>query len=290
MRSVDTLTRQRHCSDMLTLLVFILLGVIILFPVVRFAAFLISNHVSGDLAEIRERLGSLPWPLVRGLATAMAAEPIAIFSVVKLLVSRSERGGEGIPILLTHGLYHNKTAWWYFKRQLRRAGFTNLHTYQYNSFTKDFNVAVAGMESKLDELLGDDPDGRVILVGHSMGGLVSRCVAGQYAYRDRVAALITLGSPHKGSVLAYLGCNRMARGLIPGQYISKRVAEMPDPNCPRLGIYTLTDDYVCPFHLLRTGRDSWEEQICSPMGHVWMLYSREITERVIRFLQDKGID
>ena len=44
---------------------------------------------------------------------------------------------------MVHGLYHNRTAWLIMKRRLRKAGYTNLHTYQYNSFTRDFEPAGA---------------------------------------------------------------------------------------------------------------------------------------------------
>jgi len=216
----------------------------------------------------------------------MIAEPIALFGSARLLFSKPEPNGEDTPILLVHGLYHNRTAWWLFERRLRHAGFTNVHTFQYNSFTRDFGTALCGMERKMEELLGDDLTNRVILIGHSLGGLVCRVTAGRYQYRDRVAGLITLGSPHKGSDLAYLGGNRMARDLMPRRYIPKRVKESPDPNCSRLGIYTLTDDYVFPLESLRTGREGWQERICSPMGHIWMLYSTEVTDMALGFLQE----
>ena len=186
---------------------------------------------------------------------------------------------------MVHGLYHNRTAWLVFARRLRRAGFENLHTFGYNSFTRDFDHALAGLKERIGELLADDPEGRVILVGHSLGGLLCRCAAGDPRFCDRVAALVTLGSPHGGSELAWLGGNRMARGLIPGRDIPEAVAGAPDPDCPRLAIYTMADDYVIPLDLLRIGRPGWEERVCAPMGHVWMLYSPEVAGMVIDFLR-----
>lgn len=44
---------------------------------------------------------------------------------------------------------------------------------------------------------------QVILVGHSMGGLVSRSYIQSSAYQNDVARLITLGTPHRGSAEAY---------------------------------------------------------------------------------------
>lgn len=196
--------------------------------------------------------------------------------------------GKGTPIVLVHGLFHNSSGWLVMLRRLRRAGFTNLHTYQYDSFFGTFEPAVQGLEQKLDQVLKASPENKVILIGHSLGGLVCRKAAGNSLYTDRIAGLVALGSPHHGSDLAWLGGNRMSRGLIPGRAISKAVASVPDPSCPKLAIYTLVDDFVFPLKMLLPGREGWTERVCSPMGHVWMLLSGEVFRMVVEFL--RGID
>nr|WP_321255020.1 alpha/beta fold hydrolase [uncultured Pseudodesulfovibrio sp.] len=270
---------------MLIFILSLMVFIIVVLSVLRYGAFILSNGIAGQLSEIREGTGQMDRAVGKGVLTSVAADCIVLpTSLLALLPDRDEYA-PGTPILMVHGLYHNKSAWTVFRRRLKQAGFSNLHTYQYNSFTKDFDTALAGMEAKLNQVLAQSSDGKVILIGHSLGGLVSRCVAGKTEYQDRVAALITLGSPHKGSDLAWLGSNRMARSLIPGRYIAQKVEGTPDPNCPRLGIYTLTDDYVFPLDMLRTGRAGWKEQICSPMSHVWMLFSEEVAEMAIEFLR-----
>lgn len=270
---------------MLIFIFLLIIVVLVVLSVLRYGAFILSNGIAGQLSEIREGVGQMDRAVGKGLLTSVAADCIVLPSSLLALLPDREEHASGTPILMVHGLYHNKSAWTVFRRRFKQAGFSNLHTYQYNSFTKDFDTALVGMEAKLDELFAQSADGKVILIGHSLGGLVSRCIAGKAAYRDRVAALITLGSPHKGSDLAWLGGNRMARSLIPGRYIAQTVEGTPDPNCPRLGIYTLTDDYVFPLDMLRTGRAGWQERICSPMSHVWMLFSEEVAEMAIEFLR-----
>jgi len=215
----------------------------------------------------------------------MSAEVIAVATYPMGWFGHSKPRACGPPVLMVHGLFHNSSAWLLFGRRLKRAGFRNLHTYQYNSFTKDFAQAVQGLEQRLDKLPVNGPDSKVILVGHSLGGLICRYVAGNSRYRDKVRAIVTLGSPHKGSDLALFGGNRMARGLIPGKSTPASVESVPDPDCPRLGIYTLVDDFVFPLDMLQTGRPGWQEIVCSPMGHVWMVYSREVADMVIGFLR-----
>ncbi|WFS62109.1 alpha/beta fold hydrolase [Pseudodesulfovibrio thermohalotolerans] len=263
---------------------YVLLG-LALFTLLRYGIFLLSNALAGRLGFIRKEAGGLGPAVARGVVTAMAADVVALPSTLLLALPERRPSGNGIPVVLVHGLYHNRTAWLVFAHRLRRAGFENVHTYGYNSFTKDFGYALAGLKAKLGRILGDDPESRVMLIGHSLGGLLCRCAAGDPRFRDRVTALVALGSPHGGSELAWLGGNRMARGLIPGRAISEAVADAPDPGCPKLALYTLADDYVIPLDLLRTGRPDWDERVCAPMGHVWMLYSRGVAASVIEFLR-----
>ncbi len=282
---VDTDSLCRHCAVMLIFILSLIAFIVVVLSALRYGAFILSNGIAGQLSEIREGVGQMDRAVGKGLLKAVAADCIVLPTSLLALFPDREEYAPGTPILMVHGLYHNKSAWTVFRHRLKQAGFSNLHTYQYNSFTKDFDAALVGMEAKLDQLLAQSSEGKVILIGHSLGGLVSRCVAGKAAYRDRVTALITLGSPHKGSDLAWLGGNRMARSLIPGRYIAQTVEGTPDPNCPRLGIYTLTDDYVFPLDMLRTGRAGWQERICSPMSHVWMLFSEEVAEMTIEFIR-----
>lgn len=270
----------------MTLIIAVLLVVLgLAYPALRYALFLGSSARAGTLQYIRSELGGLIWPVTRGALTAGAADLMVVPSYPLGVLGGREPMGKGTPILLIHGLFHNSSAWLVMKRRLREAGYTNLHTYQYNSFTRGFDEAVEGARLRLNAILRNSPDGKVILMGHSLGGLVCRCAVDKDIYRDKVAGIIALGSPHGGSDLAWFGGNRMSRGLIPGREIPTKVSQVADPDCPKLAIYTLVDDFVFPLETLRPNSPGWEERLCSPMGHVWMLYSEEVTGMVIDFLR-----
>ena len=53
---------------------------------------------------------------------------------------------------------------------------------------------------------------RVILIGHSMGGLICANYAAQHP-RDDIELLITLGSPLKGTKTAFLGFGKCAKEM-----------------------------------------------------------------------------
>src|SRR4029079_19012508 len=56
----------------------------------------------------------------------------------------------------------------------------------------------------IESVCADTGADRVILLGHSMGGLVARTYVRRFGARARVAKVITLATPHHGSELARL--------------------------------------------------------------------------------------
>jgi triacylglycerol lipase len=55
------------------------------------------------------------------------------------------------------------------------------------------------------------PDGKVNLVGHSMGGLDARYLTSQLGLSERIASVTTIGTPNRGTTIG-----DMAMGLVPG--------------------------------------------------------------------------
>ncbi|SFM14734.1 esterase/lipase family protein [Rugamonas rubra] len=107
------------------------------------------------------------------------------------------------PVLLLHGYACNGGYWRRLGRQLRRAGISHyaLDLAPPGAAIDQFVPQVRAAVAMLCARTGAP---QVVLLGHSMGGLVAR----SYLRADgpaRVARLITLGSPHHGTALARLG-------------------------------------------------------------------------------------
>jgi triacylglycerol lipase len=57
---------------------------------------------------------------------------------------------------------------------------------------------------RLDRVLAETGAERVTMIGHSMGGLDARYMVSQMGLADRVAAIVTVATPHHGSHIAKL--------------------------------------------------------------------------------------
>jgi triacylglycerol lipase len=81
---------------------------------------------------------------------------------------------------------------------------------------------VAVRAEQLRVLVEQLPGERVNVIAHSMGGLDARYAISRLGLSDRVASLVTIGTPHFGTPLANLGA-----GLVPGT-VSRALSRVVD--------------------------------------------------------------
>jgi triacylglycerol lipase len=190
-------------------------------------------------------------------------------------LGRSEDGR--LPILLIHGYQCNRGFWLWLRRALARSG-RQVATISLNPVFDDIDGYVEPVARRIEEICAATGAERVTLVGHSMGGLVSRAYLRRHG-AARVAKLITLGSPHRGSMLAKLGLGENGRQMVPGsQWLKELNAPGAVPLPETVSIYSCQDNYVMPqdSSLLEGAK----VVPVAGIGHLEMAFSPEI-ERLL---------
>jgi pimeloyl-ACP methyl ester carboxylesterase len=164
-----------------------------------------SGNPLATTMSIRWQGQALPLPLP--LPPPLLAPPAGL--------AASLPGAGGRLLVLVHGLCMNEQQW-------RRAGhdhgaaLARDHGYTpvYVRYNSGLHVSINGrtLASQLEQLVGGwpQPIERLVLLGHSMGGLVLRsalhCGASSgHAWPARVDDLICLGTPHHGAPLERAG-------------------------------------------------------------------------------------
>ncbi|WP_320006394.1 alpha/beta fold hydrolase [Maridesulfovibrio sp.] len=248
-------------------------------PLFLFAAF-------SNLGEIRNRgIRRSAVELARASVSAGISLILAIFTRPFTFLCNLplfKKNGDSIPILMIHGLYHNKAAWLLMRYRLNLAGFSNLHTWQYNSFTTSYPELVLELRNVIAKLHKETGQ-KIILTGHSLGGLISCGAANAPETEKLCAGIITLGTPYKGSNLAAIAIGRLGRSLHPqGVLFNGENKIKYPPNIPKTAIISPTDEMVLPWSNLEPCSGTWDILRCRAMGHVAMLYSGETSAMVAR--------
>lgn len=264
---------------------------------------LVANLGAGQLGLERRLLGGR---LLAGQLRAFCNSVWTLWATVAALLLHLGRSpgdgaapGPGRPVLvLVHGLYHTPSAWFVMRRRLERAGLGPVRCFGYSSFGPDFASIARELADTLLALLEASADARVRLVGHSLGGLLIRAALADARLapacaQGRIAGVVSLGSPHKGSLLAqWLGIGALAHSLGPRGEALRLLRALPAPRVPWLSLFTPTDGMVLPLGNLLLGeaerQAGWQELALPAMSHVGLLYSGRAAAAAAEFLRRGG--
>jgi pimeloyl-ACP methyl ester carboxylesterase len=205
------------------------------------------------------------------------------------VVDRTRRiDSQGLPVLLVHGLACNRGNWWWFRRQIERRG--------YRAFTVDCTPWYARIDNyspqlgrAIDEVLAATGARQLVIVGHSMGGLIARAYLDRYG-ADKVAHVITLGTPHRGTWMTRFGYAPNIRDMAEastwltelGARESQRSIRPYDKfSC----IFTYHDNLVTP--QTNATLPGAAQFAISGIGHLSLALSAQVVERVAEVLDSR---
>ena len=193
---------------------------------------------------------------------------------------RLERRQEQRTLVFVHGLGANRSSFLPLQAYLRVHGHGRQLAYSYRSAGSLERVAL-GLKRLIDDKVGG---GRIDLVAHSMGGLVSRLYLQKLGGARRVDRLITLGTPHAGSHAANFLPSALVRQLLPDGPFLRDLNALPVPS----GVDTTSivagrdllvqpvDSAVCPF-----GRSVRFDNA----GHLELLFRPDVMAEVLHRLE-----
>ncbi|MBI4804124.1 MAG: alpha/beta fold hydrolase [Desulfovibrio sp.] len=191
------------------------------------------------------------------------------------------------PVLLVHGLYHNASAWYLYKWWLRRSGYEKVFCLSYNTLKYDFWQLTEQLKDVVREaadLCGKEP---IILMGHSLGGLLARAAIADPQTAELVRATILLGTPNQGSKLAALAAGKLGRSIHHNGALVQRINSLSSPKTmPKLNLFSPLDNMVLPTSSLEVPEEGWIQAQTAPISHISMLYHLPTVRLVMEFLDE----
>ena len=191
----------------------------------------------------------------------------------------------GTPILLIHGILDNRSVFTVFRRALHRRGFGVVHAVNYGLFTGDLRDAARELHDHVERLCEATGADKVHIVGHSLGGVIARYFVQRMGGSARVDTLVTLGSPHAGTLGAYLIPTALGRQLRPGSPLLTELDE-PAPGCTTrfLVVWSRMDQMVVPQRNARLQRPDLDvaQLELHDVGHLAL----PVDGRVVRWVVD----
>ncbi len=144
------------------------------------------------------------------------------------------------------------------------------------------------LQHQVRQILAETGSTRVILVAHSMGGLVASYMAEYLAQPGEIAKIISLGTPFAGTWLATLGLGENAVQMCPQSTFLHELADrIQDSRIPYYCIASRMDNQIIPWdsalfanHLAETNHLILEDQ-----GHVGLLFSPIVINQISQWIK-----
>jgi triacylglycerol lipase len=192
-----------------------------------------------------------------------------------------------IPVILVHGLVDNRSVFTVMRRSLRRRGFAQVCTWNYSPLQRDVESAAAALGAHIEKVCQETGHDRVHVVGHSLGGLVARYLVQRLGGDRRVESLVTLGTPHGGTLWAHLLPTPLVRQLRPNSPLLRELAE-PAPGCrtPVTAVYSDMDQMLVPSRVGRCDHPDLQARnvLVRGVGHMSLPIHRTVVDEVAAIL------
>jgi triacylglycerol esterase/lipase EstA (alpha/beta hydrolase family) len=185
------------------------------------------------------------------------------------------------PVLLLHGVLCNAGVCQRLSRHLAAQGLGPVYTLSYGPPLASIERFADQLAAKVDAILCATGAPGVAIVGHSMGGLVARDYLRRYG-ASRVRLLMTLGTPHHGSVHGWLFPGACLAQLRPGNPWLAALNAAALPGCRIVSLWSRHDSMVAP--QASSQLPGAEEIVVTGVGHNALLADTAVFAAVAREL------
>lgn len=272
--------------------------VLLIFVAIR-AVMVAGNFLQTWLARTpKDRAHEIgPWAslrlYLRELYAALWTYPF-YFALEPWLVKNTPPAGlphRGPPIVLVPGFLCNRGYYGKFRRFLAQHGYGCTYAVTLEPTFGSIDDNAKHLSQLVEQICTETGQDQVVLIGHSMGGVVIRAYLDKLGGGPRVARAISLGSPFGGTVLAKgpSGLGENLRQMIVESPWLQDLARHEERPCavPFTAIWSPHDSIVAPQNRTRVSA-TYGESIAMPgVGHMEMIVHEPVMQQVLDILERK---
>jgi triacylglycerol esterase/lipase EstA (alpha/beta hydrolase family) len=185
-------------------------------------------------------------------------------------------------IILIHGIFGKSDHFWLMRRRFASRSVPNVLTFEYESVSKSFAENGESLRDFLLRVKARTGMSEVIIIGHSLGGLIAHQYIHQFGESGEVKAFIALGAPFRGTRLSAMALTDKARSLTPSnpmfsEMISSKL------NTRFLSLYSRYDQIIIPYtNSDHPGAD--ENREIALCGHTGFFFNKKVFKIILEWI------
>ena len=186
------------------------------------------------------------------------------------------------PVLLIHGIFAHSSSWIRVQYALLKSGHSS-YTYSYSSLTASLDIVLNELEQAILKLEKQYPNQKPLVIAHSFGGLLMRRWLSDCDNSKRILGLMTVGTPHHGSLNAAFGPGKLIKNIAPSSplFAYLDLSSTKQYFCSCVSVFSTTDEMVLPSSSLFPPI-GWETCIVNHFSHVGLIVSKSGVEMLLR--------
>lgn len=265
----------------------------------------LSTKIQRDVEGLLRKLKSKEWEYAKNIGSGILDEMFSTGLAIGLYPlglgewilgnqtegKIKERLDKAIsPVLLVHGYVMNSSNFLLLRKRLSKDGWKYLYSINLKTHKRYIEEMAEDLSLKVEKILENKKGGKINLVAHSLGGLVSRFYVQFLKGWEKVNTLITLGTPHQGTELYFVGPFKSAYQMNPRGEIIRKLNEENLHTLNKIKLYSIWSpfDYavvppenaVVPFISATNIRVDF-------VGHLGLLFNKRVAE-ITKFLLKKN--
>jgi pimeloyl-ACP methyl ester carboxylesterase len=188
---------------------------------------------------------------------------------------------KGPVVVLVHGFLCNAGMWTRVRHALVQSQVERVYTVSLDPFYQSMPKSLREFERKLMRIRARSQTKQVILIGHSMGGVLANLFAHRRA--RFVSKIICIGAPHHGTTMAHWVSSRRAGPARPDtRWLQAFIAKAVSHDVPVLNIWSTADNIVSPQEAAKlAGAD---ELVLNDAGHLQLAFDARVLNSIVQFV------
>lgn len=189
------------------------------------------------------------------------------------------------PILLIQGYLHNSSVWLYHGSKFKKRGLGPIYTINFKKPFSSIEEHALELQNKVEAIQKENNTPDLILIGHSMGGLIGSYYALNLAKGSHITDIISIATPFCGSSFANIGIGQCAKEMEKHSILIEELKRQieNDKNIRFYYITSYTDHLVRPQSAL-IGNNLNNQCMLNGVGHASLLFSKKANDQICKWL------
>ncbi len=197
---------------------------------------------------------------------------------------------EKTPILLIHGYLGHSSDWLYHRYYLKKSGCGRVFAMNLVKPFQSIEEYALTVKLQHEEIIKTTGRKDLIIIGHSMGGIIAASYATNPSASGSVTDVVTIGSPLQGTKMALLGigsgCKQMRYQSDFIQKLNEKMAKATQTRFCHIG--TPTDLILSPAQSAWPETPGAKKLKVDRLGHASLLFSRRVSEHLKNYILNRS--